>query len=73
MSVVAEQTDVIDTTGGDVVGKQTGIESGLAQYAGDYVTDMLGKGQALAGEGYNAYMGHSQQGSLIYKLKRLRV
>jgi len=57
MSVVAEQTDVIDTTGGDVVGKQTGIESGLAQYAGDYVTDMLGKGQALAGEGYNAYMG----------------
>tara|TARA_R100001369_G_scaffold90984_1_gene130968 strand:+ start:531 stop:1433 length:903 start_codon:yes stop_codon:yes gene_type:complete len=54
---VAAQTDEIDITGGDVVGKQTGIESGLAQYAGDYVTDMLGKGAALGEEGYNAYMG----------------
>ena len=36
---------------------KTGAESGLATYAGDYVTDMLGKGQALGNEGYNAYMG----------------
>tara|TARA_R100001460_G_scaffold13112_8_gene29679 strand:+ start:442 stop:1320 length:879 start_codon:yes stop_codon:yes gene_type:complete len=35
----------------------TGKESGLASYAGDYVTDMLGKGQALGNEAYNAYMG----------------
>lgn len=35
----------------------TGKESGLATYAGDYVTDMLGKGQALGNEAYNAYMG----------------
>lgn len=36
---------------------KTGVQSGLAPYAGDYVTEMLGKGQALANEGYNAYMG----------------
>jgi len=36
---------------------KTGAESGLATYAGDYVTDMLGKGQALGNEAYNAYMG----------------
>ena len=36
---------------------KTGAESGLATYAGDYVTDMLGKGQALGNEDYNAYMG----------------
>jgi hypothetical protein len=35
----------------------TGKESGLATYAGDYVTEMLGKGQALGNEAYNAYMG----------------
>ena len=35
----------------------TGKESGLASYAGDYVTNMLGKGQALGNEAYNAYMG----------------
>ena len=45
-----------DTVGagvGDAVGK----ESSLSNWAGDYVTDMLGKGQALGNEGYNAYMG----------------
>ena len=36
---------------------KTGAESGLATYAGDYITDMLGKGQALGNEDYNAYMG----------------
>ena len=54
---------VDSTTGGmttsvdPLAGKATGQESGLAQYAGDYVTDMLGKGKALGNEGYNAYMG----------------
>ena len=36
---------------------QTGGESSLSSWAGDYVTSMLGKGQALSNEGYNAYMG----------------
>jgi len=48
-------TPVLTGTGEDPIA--TGKESGLATYAGDYVTEMLGKGQALANEGYNAYMG----------------
>jgi len=48
-------TPVLTDTGEDPI--KTGAESGLATYAGDYVTEMLGKGQALGNEGYNAYMG----------------
>lgn len=40
-----------------LLGKQTGTESSLSNWAGPYVTDMLGRGQALADEGYQAYMG----------------
>ena len=40
-----------------LVGSQTGAESSLSNWAGPYVTEMLGKGQALGNEGYNAYMG----------------
>ena len=40
-----------------VEGKQTGTESSLSNWAGDYVTDMLGKGQALANQPYQAYTG----------------
>jgi hypothetical protein len=42
---------------------QTGGESSLSSWAGDYVTSMLGKGQALSNEGYNAYMGPLTAGS----------
>ena len=45
-----------DTVGAEV-GDAVGKESSLSNWAGDYVTDMLGKGQALGNEGYNAYMG----------------
>jgi len=38
---------------GDILGK----ESSLSNWAGDYVTDMLGKGQALGSEGYQSYGG----------------
>jgi hypothetical protein len=40
-----------------MAGKTTGTESSLSSWAGPYVTEMLGKGAALADEGYNAYMG----------------
>lgn len=40
-----------------------GRESSLSNWAGDYVTDMLGKGQALGNEDYNAYMGPLTAGS----------
>lgn len=40
-----------------IVGKQTGQESSLSNWAGPYVTDMLGKGAALATQPYEAYTG----------------
>jgi hypothetical protein len=40
-----------------VAGQQTGTESSLSNWAGDYVTGMLGKGQALSETPYQAYTG----------------
>jgi hypothetical protein len=39
------------------VGQQTGSESSLSNWVGPYVTDMLGKGQALANQDYQGYTG----------------
>ena len=39
------------------VGQQTGTESSLSNWAGPYVTGMLGKGEALASQPYQAYGG----------------
>ena len=44
-------------SGTSVIGKQTGRESSLSNWAGPYVTDMLGRGQALAATPYEAYTG----------------
>ena len=41
----------------DLVGARTGIESALSNYVGPYVTEMLGRGQALASQPYEAYTG----------------
>ncbi len=59
VETTTNQTNPIDplTGGSDIVGNITGKESSLSSYVGPYVTEMLGKGQALADEGYNAYMG----------------
>lgn len=46
-----------DTTSQTGVGQQTGTESSLSNWAGPYVTEMLGKGQALANQDYQAYTG----------------
>ena len=40
-----------------MAGKQTGTESSLSNWVGPYVTEMLGKGQALAQTPYTAYTG----------------
>ena len=48
-------SQVVTAAGEDPI--VTGKESSLSNYVGPYVTEMLGKGQALANEGYNAYMG----------------
>ena len=44
-----------DTT--SPVGQQVGTESSLSNWAGDYVTDMLGQGKALGNQAYQAYTG----------------
>ena len=40
-----------------LAGQQLSTESSLSNWAGPYVTDMLGKGQALSETPYQAYMG----------------
>lgn len=40
-----------------VVGQQTGTESALSNWAGPYVTEMLGRGEAVAQTPYEAYTG----------------
>ena len=49
------KTPVADLSGS--VGKHTGTESALSNWVGPYVTDMLGKGQALSELPYEAYTG----------------
>jgi hypothetical protein len=39
------------------VGEYAGKESSLSNWAGDYVTDMLGRGKALGNQAYQAYTG----------------
>lgn len=50
------------TEGGDVatetpVGQEVGSSGALANWAGEYVSDMLGRGKAEADAGYEAYTG----------------
>lgn len=51
-------TGTTGTTGGtSTVGQQTGSESSLSNWVGPYVTEMLGRGQALASQPYQTYTG----------------
>ena len=60
---MAETTDIpvaantADEAAFDLVGTKTGYESSLSNWAGPYVTDMLGRGQAISSAPYEAYMG----------------
>jgi len=47
----------VTTPADPIVGQQTGTESSLSNWAGPYVTEMLGRGQALASMPYEAYTG----------------
>ena len=40
-----------------LAGQRTGVESSLSNWAGPYVTEMLGRGQALASMPYQGYTG----------------
>jgi len=50
------------TAPNDVVGQKTGTESALSTWVGPYVTDMLGRGAALADQPYEAYTGQLTAG-----------
>ena len=41
----------------NVIGQKTGTESALSTWAGPYVTEMLGRGQAVSSQPYQAYTG----------------
>ena len=45
------------TSQDDITGSKTGTESSLSSYIGPYVTEMLGRGRAIAETPYEAYMG----------------
>ena len=47
---------------GDLAGQYAGNESSLSNWAGDYVTDMLGRGRALGQSDYQAYQGPLSSG-----------
>ena len=52
------------STGVDpVVGQIAGTESSLSNWAGDYVTDMLGQGKALGNQAYQGYEGPLSAGT----------
>ena len=47
----------VKNVGANVAAGVTGTESNLSNWAGPYVTNMLGQGQALANKPYEAYQG----------------
>ena len=51
------------TVSDPLAGKQVGTESSLSNWAGPYVTEMLGRGQALASMPYQGYTGPLTAGS----------
>lgn len=53
----AEQPADILAPKDPLAGAETGREQSLSAWAGPYVTDMLGRGQALADQPYQAYTG----------------
>ena len=62
-----DQTNAETGSSGEEYGKEIGTESSLSNWAGDYVTGMLGQGQALGQLGYNeagfAYTGDLAAGT----------
>jgi len=54
---MVEQATTLNQPTDPLAGAETGRESSLSAWAGPYVTDMLGRGQALADQPYQAYMG----------------
>jgi len=65
-NAAANANAVVGGEGGDTTPfnpEIAGKESSLSNWAGDYVTDMLGRGAALADTGYEAYTGPLSAGA----------
>ena len=58
-----DSTDSIFDTLVEEGGANVGSESSLSSWVGDYVTDMLGRGQALGQQGYQTYEGPLSAGA----------
>ena len=56
-SVTTAQGTAAATAPTSIVGERTGQESALSNYVGPYVTEMLGRGQAVGSTPFEAYMG----------------
>lgn len=54
---VTTQDPAATATADPTVGQKTSTESSLSNWVGDYVTDMLGRGWAMADQPYEAYTG----------------
>jgi hypothetical protein len=57
MSTAGTATGTTQNVNDPLVGQEIGRESSLSTWAGPYVTDMLGRGQALAQTPFQAYTG----------------
>ena len=56
-NITTQQGAAADTAPKSIVGEVTSRESALSNYVGPYVTEMLGRGQAIASTPYEAYTG----------------
>lgn len=56
-TATSSSSTVPGVTDQSIVGQVTGRESSLSSWAGPYVTEMLGRGQALATQPYQTYTG----------------
>tara|TARA_R110002096_G_scaffold16499_1_gene56526 strand:- start:763 stop:1746 length:984 start_codon:yes stop_codon:yes gene_type:complete len=56
-NITTQQGTAADTAPESIIGKKTGQESALSNWVGPYVTEMLGRGQAVSSKPFEAYMG----------------
>ena len=56
-NITTAQGTAAATAPESTIGKKTGMESSLSNWVGPYVTEMLGRGQAVASTPFEAYMG----------------
>lgn len=56
-NITTQQGTATDTAPESIIGKKTGQESALSNWVGPYVTEMLGRGQAVSQTPFEAYMG----------------